>query len=85
LDCESKEINFEFVQEIINSDLNLPISYSIDIGWNDLIKEWCLIELNDAWSLGFYNNRDIASKPPTNENYVKMIVDRWNEIVGSTF
>lgn len=80
-DCVSEEMDLDFIQKIINSFKNSPIAYSIDIGWNVDKNEWCLIELNDAWSLGFYNNSDIDSNPPTNLEYCKMIVDRWNEIL----
>jgi hypothetical protein len=80
-DCVSEEIDLDFIQKIINSFKNSPVAYSIDIGWNDDKNEWCLIELNDAWSLGFYNNSDESSNPPTNLHYCKMIVDRWNEIL----
>lgn len=83
-DCDSEDIDLKFTQEIVDGFKDSPIAYSIDIGWNDDNKEWCLIEFNDAWSLGFYNNTDITSKPPTNKQYCEMIVDRWNEILRTT-
>jgi hypothetical protein len=81
LDCECNEPDYSLVQEIIKSQNSFPVAYSIDIGWRDDINEWCLIELNDAWALGFYNNRDLMSKPPTGSEYAMMLAERWRQIV----
>jgi hypothetical protein len=82
LDCDCKELDHHLIEKIIKVQNSFPIAYSIDIGWRNDINEWSLIELNDAWALGFYNNSDTSSKPPKSSDYALMIAERWREIVN---
>jgi hypothetical protein len=58
-----------------------PNSYSIDIGWRPDIGRYSLVEVNDGWSLGLYENRDPQSSPPSRKEYAEMLVSRWRQIV----
>lgn len=58
-----------------------PNAYSIDIGWRPDLQRYCLVEVNDAWSLGYYDNQDMQSNPPTRQQYADMLVSRWTQIV----
>lgn len=60
---------------MVEAYVDQPVGYSIDVGYIDNKEE--LIEVNDGWSLGFYQWGTL--KP---EGYVKLITDRWLEIVG---
>lgn len=61
-----------------------PNAYSIDIGWVEEIQEYALVEINDAWALGFYENSDPNSRPPRRSDYVDMLVSRWRQILFCT-
>jgi hypothetical protein len=77
------EPDFDLV-ETIAQDLhdNLgPLGYSIDIGWNKTSGKYCLVEMNDGWSLGYYENVDPQSNPPTRQQYADLVVSRWSQIV----
>lgn len=77
------EPNVGMVEEIawdLHNDLG-PSSYSIDIGWRPDLKEYCLVELNDGWSLGYYTSTDPQSNPPTRQDYADMLVSRWTQIL----
>lgn len=63
------------------SEIGAPNAYSIDIGWRPDIERYCLIEINDAWALGLYNNTDKQSNPPTMQQYADMLYSRWVQIV----
>jgi len=58
-----------------------PNAYSIDIGWRPDIREYDIVELNDAWALGFYNCQEPQSNPPTRKQYAQMLYTRWLQIV----
>lgn len=58
-----------------------PSAYSIDIGWRSDIGRYSLIETNDAWALGLYENTDRQSSPPSRQAYADMIVSRWRQIL----
>jgi len=63
-----------YVSEIIKLFKDAPVSYAIDIGLLDN-GEYALVEVNDAWALGFYNWGDM-----TPDNYAKMIEARWEQM-----
>jgi hypothetical protein len=56
------------------------VAFSIDIGWRFDLNCYDLVELNDAWSLGYYNNSDPQSSPPTAKNYADMLISRWSQL-----
>lgn len=58
-----------------------PNAYSIDIGWRPDKQCYSLVEINDGWSLGFYENSDRQSGPPTRQQYADMLVSRWSQIL----
>jgi hypothetical protein len=58
-----------------------PNAYSIDIGWRPDLEQYDVVEMNDAWALGFYNNNDPQSKPPTKGQYANMLYSRWVQLV----
>jgi ATP-grasp domain, R2K clade family 3 len=70
----------ESVAQEIHNSLG-PNSYSIDIGWRSDIGKYDLIELNDGWSLGYYENHDPQSGPPSRQQYADMLVSRWRQIL----
>jgi len=83
LEVTNPDPDFEMIARIANAfhqELG-PNAYSIDIGWRPDIQKYSLIELNDAWSLGFYNNTDSQSNPPTSLEYSEMLVSRWYQIL----
>lgn len=59
-----------------------PNAYSIDIGWRPDLGKYSLVEINDAWALGFYNHlSEKYSNPPSNQQYANMLYYRWLQIV----
>lgn len=64
----------QFVQQIIESYSDSPCGYVIDIGYCS--GRWNLVEINDAWSLGFYSEGTLVI-----ENYIKLLVRRWQQIL----
>jgi len=64
----------------VNKDLG-PNAFSVDIGWRPDLQCYDLVELNDAWSLGFYNNNDPQSSPPSPKNYTHMLISRWWQLL----
>ena len=58
----------------------VPIAYSVDIGYRVDLDRYCLVEMNDFWSLGWYTYKDSQSKPITAEQYAQAVVDRWLQI-----
>jgi hypothetical protein len=58
-----------------------PSAYCLDIGWRPDLKEYCLVELNDAWALGLYEGSDPQSAPPARKDYADMLVSRWRQVV----
>lgn len=58
-----------------------PGAYTVDIGWRPDLDRYCLVELNDAWALGLYENADPQSNPPTRQGYADLLVSRWRQIV----
>jgi hypothetical protein len=75
--------DFDLVNDIIEDldSIGAPGAYTIDIGWRPDLNQYCLVELNDAWSLGFYENNDPQSNPPTRQQYADMLVFRWTQIL----
>lgn len=57
-----------------------PCSYSVDVGWRPDLGLYDVVELNDAWALGLYRNSDHQSRPPSYEDYARMLVSRWNQL-----
>lgn len=77
------EPDFALVEEIAkfyHQSLG-PSAYSVDIGWRPDLQKYCLIEINDAWALGYYQNTDKQSNPPTRQQYADMLVSRWRQIL----
>lgn len=59
-----------------------PNAYSIDIGWRPDLSKYSLVEINDAWALGFYSHKsDENSNPPSNQQYADMLYSRWLQII----
>jgi hypothetical protein len=67
--------NVKMVEEMISLYLSSPVGYSIDVGWVD--GKTTLVEVNDGWSLGYYRWGNMKG-----EDYIKLITERWKEIVG---
>jgi len=61
------------VYEMIEAFSSQPASYAIDVGIID--EKIVLVEINDAWALGFYPWGTM-----TQQNYVELITKRWEEI-----
>lgn len=70
----------EGIAEFYHRNLG-PSAYSIDIGWRPDLQRYCLVEVNDAWALGYYQNTDRQSNPPTRQQYADMLVSRWRQIL----
>jgi hypothetical protein len=70
----------EKVADIYHKDLG-PGAYSIDIGWRPDLQRYSLVEVNDAWALGYYENQDPQSNPPSRQQYADMLVSRWTQII----
>ncbi len=70
------DVQVEFVEQLIKNYSSAPIGYSIDIGLTKNGRT-LLVEINDGWSLGYYNNGTISEK-----NYVKLIEERWKQITN---
>jgi hypothetical protein len=66
--------------QLINNNLYLS-AYTIDIGWRPDLNKYSLVELNDFWAIGLYNNKDEQSKPIARQDYVEMLVSRWRQIL----
>ena len=82
LGVTNPEPDFTLVEDIageIHRNLG-PSAYSIDIGWRPDLGCYSLVEINDAWSLGLYENSDPQSNPPTRQQYADMLVSRWTQI-----
>ena len=58
-----------------------PNAFSVDIGWRPDLGRYDLVELNDAWALGLYNNTDPQSAPPTPTDYAEMLITRWMQLI----
>lgn len=84
LPVTNPEPDFDMVEKIASIYRDLgpgPNAYSIDIGWRPDLQSYCLVEVNDAWSLGYYENSDPQSNPPTRQQYADMLVSRWTQIL----
>jgi hypothetical protein len=66
--------------QILNNDLYLS-SYTLDIGWRPDLNKYSLVEVNDFWSIGLYENIDSQSKHISKQVYVDMLVSRWRHIL----
>lgn len=62
----------DLINNIITDFIDAPIGYSIDMGICE--RGWCVVEINDGWSLGFYKGTI------TKRGYVELVTKRWNEI-----
>lgn len=83
LPTSNPEPDFDLVEAIAqeyHDDLG-PLAYSVDIGWRPDLQRYALVEINDAWALGLYENTDPQSNPPTRQQYADMIVNRWRQIL----
>lgn len=67
--------NVKMVEEMVYLYLSSPVGYSIDVGPVD--GKTTFIEANDGWSLGYYRWGNMKG-----EDYIKLITERWKEIVG---
>lgn len=67
--------NVKMVEEMVSLYLSSPVGYSIDVGPVD--GKTTFIEANDGWSLGYYRWGNMKG-----EDYIKLITERWKEIVG---
>lgn len=81
MDCPEPDL--KLVDEVVEylRQIGEPTAYTVDIGWRPDLNRYCVVELNDAWSLGFYENNDPQSNPPTRQQYADMLVSRWTQIV----
>lgn len=70
----TKFVDVNVALDCIKTFSSAPISYSIDLGLTTT-GETVIVELNDAYSLGGYGIDSTL--------YVKMIIDRWFEIVNT--
>lgn len=59
---------------MIDEFKDAPIGYTLDVGLMD--GEWSLVEVNDGWAIGFYNDRESMSI----FDYAMLITFRWLEI-----
>lgn len=82
LDLINSQPDLSYVENIINefNKIDNICSYAIDIGWRSDLLTWDLIEINDGWALGFYNNTDPQSKPPHYQDYADLLVTRWIQL-----
>lgn len=81
IDCP--EPDFGLVERIMEQidQIGGPAGYSIDIGWRIDLGLYCLVEINDGWSLGFYENSDRQSAPPSRQGYADLLISRWTQLV----
>jgi hypothetical protein len=82
LDVTNPDPDIDYVEKIMRSfDRGTQIcSYAIDIGWRPDLRAYDLIEINDGWALGFYNNTDPQSNPPRPQDYAQLLVSRWEQL-----
>lgn len=81
--CTNPEPDVDLVEkiaEMFHKNLG-PSAYSIDIGWRPDLNRYSLVEVNDAWSLGLYENSDPQSNPPTRRDYAEMLISRWRQLL----
>lgn len=71
-DDDDIEPPIDLINNIITDFIGAPIGYSIDMGICE--RGWCIVEINDGWSLGFYKGTI------TKCGYVALVTKRWNEI-----
>lgn len=82
MECPEPDVSLvESIMKVLEEDYSAPGAYTIDIGWRPDLECYCLVELNDAWSLGLYGSSDRQSNPPTRQQYADMLVSRWTQIV----
>lgn len=74
------ELAQQIVDEVSMTSIPVPIAYSVDIGYRKDLDRYCLVEMNDFWSLGWYNFRDAQSRPITEDQYAQAVIDRWLQI-----
>ena len=83
LNVTNPDPDLDFVLSIaknVHKDLG-PNAFSVDIGWRSDLQSYDLVELNDAWALGLYNNNDPQSSPPSSEDYAHMLISRWWQLL----
>lgn len=62
------------IADMIEEFKDAPIGYTLDVGLMD--GKWSLVEVNDGWAIGFYNDRESMSI----FDYAMLITFRWLEI-----
>lgn len=67
-------VSYSVADEFITAFKDAPVAYSLDLGV-DRRQMTRVVEINDAFSLGSYGMNSIA--------YTRMVMDRWEEIVGT--
>ncbi len=81
MECPEPDIGLvEAVMKELEENI-APGAYTVDIGWRPDLERYCLVEINDAWALGLYENSDFQSNPPTRQQYADMLVSRWRQIL----
>ena len=74
---EHHDLDTAPVRAMIRAYCEGPCAYALDVGL--LENTVALVEVNDAWALGFYGHGTLEPK-----DYVKMILSRWNQLVSSS-
>jgi hypothetical protein len=78
--------NFEYVREVIKSNVDFPIAYTIDVGVlekpqlhnlfeGQRINNNVVVEFNDMWAIGNYGM--------PNDLYIQLLIDRYNQILNN--
>ena len=60
----------------------LPVAFALDLGIMTT-GHVALIEMNDAFSLGLYQNSSGTPKDELEKHYAKCLISRWKELVNS--
>lgn len=64
------------VKSMVQQFARAPIGYCLDVGLVD--GKTVLVEANDGWALGYYRWGDMQPR-----DYVRLITERWMEIVNA--
>lgn len=68
-----KSVDFSVADTVIERYPDAPVAYSLDLGLDEHGRT-LVVEINDSFALGSYG---LSSLP-----YTRMVIDRWEEIVG---
>lgn len=63
------------VEQMVADYISQPVAYTIDVGISE--GKTVLIEVNDAWAIGYYPWGTMTVK-----NYVDLITRRWQQIIN---